>query len=149
MENNIRTMEFVCKDDWGNYVYKCIETGILYKDLAPEKERAELYSCGNEIDGEPCYLINKFNKNLKIHFVNREIRNRAEEYNYMMLGRLQSDCDYYLGYGNRYTNHLYYKDEQEHINEMKKLYNSFDDDKKPEWLTMKQIEEYEKEMVNK
>ena len=65
----------------------------------------------------------------------------------MMLSRLESDCKYYLGYGGRYKGHLYYKEEQKHINEMKKLYNSFPDDKKPEWLTMNQVLEYEKMMV--
>lgn len=29
--NNIRTMEFLGEDFWGMLVYKCIETGILYK----------------------------------------------------------------------------------------------------------------------
>jgi NAD(P)H-flavin reductase len=70
------------------------------------------------------------------------------KFNYQMLGRLKSDCDYYLGYGNRNKKHLYYHDEQEHINEMKKLYNSFPDDKKPEWLTYEEILNYEKAMIN-
>jgi hypothetical protein len=39
------------------------------------------------------------------------------------------------------------KTEQEHIDAMKKLYNSFPADQKPEWLTWEQILEYEKEMV--
>lgn len=68
--------------------------------------------------------------------------------NYAMLGRLESDCQYYLGWGNRSKSRLYYKDEQEHINEMKKLYNSFKDTEKPEWLTYEQILKYEKEMLN-
>lgn len=69
-------------------------------------------------------------------------------FNYQMLGRLQSDCEYYLGFGNRCKEHLYYKDEQEHIDKMKELYNSFPNDEKPEWLTYEQILAYEKSMVN-
>jgi len=144
MNNNIRTMEFVCKDDWGNYVYKCVETGILYKDLEPEREQADLYSCGNEIDGEPCCPVKS---EIVIIFIDREIPNRAEELAYMMLGRLQSDCEYYLKFGNHSQKHLYYKNEWEHINKMKELYNTFEDDKKPEWLTYKEILLYEKLMV--
>jgi NAD(P)H-flavin reductase len=64
-----------------------------------------------------------------------------------MLSRLESDCKYYLGYGNRYKKHLYYLDEQEHIDEMKKLYNSFPDDEKPQWISYDKILEYEKLMV--
>lgn len=71
------------------------------------------------------------------------------EFNYMMLDRLRCDCDYYLGYGNRCKKHLYYGDEQEHINKMKELYNSFPDNEKPEWLTYEQILYYEKEMTRK
>lgn len=54
-----------------------------------------------------------------------EKQNEALKFNYQMLSRLQSDCKYYLGYGNRHKKHLYFSDEQQHINEMKKLYNSF------------------------
>jgi len=71
------------------------------------------------------------------------------EFNYQMLDRLKSDCRYYLGCGNRSKKYLYYKDEQEHINKMKEIYNSFPSNEKPEWLTYEQILDYEKSMVNK
>lgn len=64
-------------------------------------------------------------------------------FNYMMLSRLQSDCDYYLGYGNR-ASHLWASDVDSHIKEMKRLWNNLPI--KPEWLSMEQIEEYEKKM---
>jgi hypothetical protein len=60
---------------------------------------------------------------------------------------MQSDCEYYLGYGNRYAKHLWSLDEKEHIANMKALYNSFPDEDKPEWLTMDDIREYEKRMI--
>lgn len=65
-----------------------------------------------------------------------------------MLGRLRSDCDYYLGHGNRNVKHLWAGNEKEQIEKMKELYNSFPHDKKPEWLTYQQILDYEKLMVN-
>ena len=70
------------------------------------------------------------------------------EFNYMMLDRLQSDCEYYLNYGNRNKKVLWALEEKEQIEEMKKLYNSFLEDLKPEWLTYDKILEYEKLMIN-
>lgn len=67
------------------------------------------------------------------------------EFEYMMLSRLKMDCKYYLGNGNRYNGHLWADTPSEHIGEMKRLYNILP--VKPEWLTMEQIEEFEKEMV--
>jgi hypothetical protein len=73
---------------------------------------------------------------------------KEEKFNYMMLDRLRQDCEYYLSYGNRYAGHLWARDEQKQIIEMKVLWNSFPKDKKPEWLTWEQILRYEKLMVN-
>lgn len=73
-----------------------------------------------------------------------------KKFNYMMLSRLKMDCDYYLGYGGRNPIHcLWAKDEQEQIDEMKRIYNLFEADEKPEWLTFDEILEYEKQMVSK
>lgn len=74
--------------------------------------------------------------------------NESEKFNYMMLDRLRSDCDYYLGNGGRNEKHLQQGSVDAQIKEMKRLYNSFPDDKKPEWITMKDIEEYEDKMKN-
>ena len=69
------------------------------------------------------------------------------KHSYMMLSRLQSDCEYFIGHGNGSTKHLYYDTVEEHIDEMKKLWNGFDTNEKPEWLTMQEIEEYKTEML--
>ena len=70
------------------------------------------------------------------------------KFNYMLLGRLKSDCEYFLNYGGRSIKHLYYDSVEEHISEMKRMWNNFPLDKKPEWLTFGDIEKYEKEMLN-
>lgn len=70
-----------------------------------------------------------------------------DSFKYMMLDRMKQDCNYYLGNGNRLKKVLWANDEKEHIENMKALWNSFPDDAKPEWLTIEQIEEYEKEMT--
>ena len=69
------------------------------------------------------------------------------EYNYMLLDRLKQDCEYFLGNGNGNAEHsLWAKDIDEQIAKMKELYNSFTDDQKPEWITMEDIDNYEKKM---
>ena len=61
-------------------------------------------------------------------------------FSYMMLDRLKSDCEYYLGYGGRNKKSLWAHDEQAQIDKMRELYDSLTI--KPEWLTMEQIDEY-------
>lgn len=70
--------------------------------------------------------------------------NEGSEYDYMLLSRLKSDCDYFLGNGNRYEKHLWAGNVDDQIAKMKELYNKLPE--KPEWLTMEDIENYEKEM---
>lgn len=70
------------------------------------------------------------------------------KFRYQMLSRLKMDCGYYLGNGGRSNNVLWAKDEVEHIELMKAIWNSFDQGDKPEWLSMADIEEYEKKMTS-
>ena len=63
-----------------------------------------------------------------------------DRFSYMMLDRLKSDCEYYLGYGGRNKHSLWAHDEQAQIDKMRELYDSLTI--KPEWLTMEQIDEY-------
>lgn len=65
-------------------------------------------------------------------------------FEYMLLNRLQCDCDYYLyylSYGGRNAQHcLWAHDEQKQIDKMRELYDLLPI--KPEWLTREQIDEY-------
>lgn len=72
----------------------------------------------------------------------------VKKHNYMMLNRYQSDCEYFLNYGRGSESVLYYKSIAKHIDEMKKLWNSFSETEKPEWLTYEEIEQYEKDMLS-
>lgn len=69
----------------------------------------------------------------------------GKEFCYMMLSRMEQDCLYYLGYGNRCKKHLWAGDERDHIELMKMLYNILPE--KPEWITKEKIEEYSKKMI--
>lgn len=75
-------------------------------------------------------------------------RPATDSFKYMLLDRMKQDCNYYLGNGNRLAKYLWVENEAEHIENMKALWNSFPEDAKPEWLTMEQIEEFEKEMIS-
>jgi hypothetical protein len=66
-------------------------------------------------------------------------------FNYQLLGRLQQDCEYYLGHGNRAKKHLWAGDEAEQIAKMKEIYEGLPE--KPEWITLEKISEYEAAMV--
>ena len=63
---------------------------------------------------------------------------------YMLLSRLQQDCKYYLGHGNRHPNSLWAHDEQEQIDKMREIYNMLPE--KPEWITLEDIDNYAEEM---
>lgn len=141
----IRTMEYLGEDFWGRPVYKCVETGDLYKDITLGSELPELCSCGNDFEGEPdCPISEEY----EIRFIDATPKIDPDtKFNYMLLDRLRMDCDYYLGNGNRNVKHLWAATEKEHIQKMKDLHNSFSDDAKPEWLTYEQILKYEELMV--
>mgnify|MGYP003623490819 CR=1 FL=1 len=90
------------------------------------------------------------NKLLDSYKFNSQIKNileKEDEFRYMLLGRLKTDCEYYLGNGNRRNKHLWAPNENRQIRMMKELHNSFPDDAKPEWLTMDEILEYERKMI--
>lgn len=77
-----------------------------------------------------------------------ELYLETDEYNeYILLGRLKSDCDYYLGWGKQNPDCLYYHDENKHINAMKNIYNNLSD--KPQWLTEYDLKRLEEIMCNR
>ena len=96
------------------------------------------------------YLKNRGEKNMTEEDMKKIINQYKEddEYKYMLLDRLRGDCDYYLGFGRRNEKNLWSGNVKDHILDMKFLYESFPDDKKPTWITMEEIKRYEKEMVN-
>lgn len=104
------------------------------------------------------HIANCFNENANI----KDNYNNLEEYisiakkkeedenirksDYMMLDRLRTDCEYFLGNGNGFLGSLYYKDIDKHIEEMKKLYEFFSEQEKPEWISLEDIDNYKQKM---
>ncbi len=68
------------------------------------------------------------------------------KFRYMMLSRMKSDCDYYLGNGNRSTNHLWAGNETDQISNMIALWNTFEPEDSPEWLTWDELLDYAQKM---
>jgi hypothetical protein len=68
-------------------------------------------------------------------------------FDYMMLGRLQSDCEYFLHYGNGVTNRLWANSVFEQIKEMERIFNLLPIP--PKWISMKKIRWYHRKMVRK
>jgi len=74
----------------------------------------------------------------------QDILNHDAEFRRRLLGRMKADCEYYFGYGNCCAKHLWTGNEKDQIRAMRALWNSFSPKDKPEWLTLEQIEAYEK-----
>ena len=129
--------------------YPCYEdeNGELYFDTNDGRNGLDLYTGAyrhpedGDIWGEPNIHIVE-----KIECDEPFVRHPRER-DYMQLSRLLMDCKYFLGNGNGCEGHLYYQEVNGHCDEMKKLYESFSDEDKPQWLTLKQIEEYREEML--
>ena len=79
----------------------------------------------------------------------KELLSGEDTFRCSMLDRLASDCRYYLGNGDRSKEVLWAKDEKEQIKYMKALYNSFNNNNKPNFISMEDILQFEKEMTDK
>jgi len=135
-------LEFIQDDDWNRPAYKD-QNGNIWLDINLGDGKPDLHSSStNEIDGEPNTPINHPYK------ITKPYKENIHKFTYMMLNRLKSDCDYFTGYGHKVT--LSEDKINSIISEIKKLWNSLPDNDpdnaKPEWLTMEQIEQYEKDL---
>lgn len=117
--------------------YKKVENGeIVYDDdlllelydMVPEMSFNEIDEYGMCLSNEMQMMIDG-----------------SYQHEYMMLGRLQQDCEYYLGYGQRSERNLWADTVQDHIHAMKRYYNQVPI--KPEWLSYKDILRYEAKMT--
>ena len=144
-KKDILTMKPIGIDSWSRPVYED-QYGHLWKDITLGSHMHDLYSAlNNAFDGEPDFPIRR------PFFIlsEEEPVDKDKSFQYQLLDRFRCDCDYYLGYGNRNPDILPSKDEKEHIEAMKRIWLSFPEDEKPEWLTWEQILEYEKAICTK
>lgn len=141
--NTLLVLEHIGMDDFSCPVYKD-QFEKLWKDIdLGEGDEPNLYSLSfNHMDGEPLHPIRQAHT-----FHPAPFQRSKHEFEYRMLSKLQSDCAYYLGYGNRSLSILCNNSVQTHIDRMKELWNDFPADQKPEWLTWEQLLQYEKAMT--
>lgn len=135
-------LKYMREDFWSHPVYED-QFKHLWKDLGMgDTEQPNLYSAvDDDFEGEPDTPIKQDFIILPFEWPTPEKR-----FQYQMLDRLRSDCDYYLGHGNRNPKRLWADNEKEHIEEMKRIWHSFAEDEKPEWLPWEKILQYEKAM---
>lgn len=137
-KNNTLKLKPIGTDSWSRPVYED-QYGHLWKDITLGRNNPNLCSAlYNAFDGEPDLPIRR----PFIILSNEKQIDEDKRFQYQMLDRYRCDCDYYLGYGNRNPDVLSSKEEREHIESMKRMWLSFPDGEKPEWLTWNQILEY-------
>ena len=68
------------------------------------------------------------------------------KYKYQILDRLRSDCEYYLDAGNRQEKYLWGRNVSDHLDAMRRIYESLPESTRPEWLTLEQINDYAERM---
>lgn len=79
--------------------------------------------------------------------LNESLNEEDDKFNYMMLDRLRQDCEYFLGFGNRNEKQLWAGNVKDQIAEMRKIYNKLPE--KPEWISLEDIDNYERQMLPK
>lgn len=110
------------------------------QDSAPNGKSVYPFNVLGKIAAKPFYI-----------WVNDDCSNKSDSFteasfDYQLLARLQQDCDYYLGHGNRSKMHLWAGGEAEQIAKMKELYSGLKE--KPEWISLDDIDTYEARMLN-
>ena len=132
------------------------QNGAMITILEPTKNNEVQFKVTNTKTGEEgtdVYITSSIDKILKDNGYIKVEENKLQEnntdleYKYMLLDRLKQDCEYFLGNGNGNVEHsLWAKDIDEQIEKMKEIYNSFSEEEKPDWITLEDINNYEKRM---
>lgn len=141
-------MTYLGDDRLGLPVYQDSD-GRLWKDVNGGEGNPNLYTTCGDVDGDPQVSMAKLDAydEVEIVFDDADRPTADERRDYALLSRLQMDCDYFLGYGNRSENRLWANDVSSQIAKMKELHDGFAEGKKPEWLTYAQILDYETRMT--
>lgn len=152
-EENIIDVEYIGRDDWDRHVVKDPKTGTYYGDanltkIGKDKDMSTAdwytYSGNDPYEGEP-YMPLK--PGVKLNITNPDaMPNQEQDFEYMLLSRLKSDCDYFLGNGDGYVGHLWAGSIDKQIAKMRELYDVLEE--KPDWITLEDINRYEEEMKN-
>lgn len=151
IKESVIDVKYIGKDDWDRHIVKDPKTGKFYGDVnlttvGKDKDLSNAswhtYSGNDPYDGEPEMPIGD---DIKFNIVNPDaIPSDYQRFEYSLLSRLESDCKYFLGNGNGNVKDLWAGSVDKQIAKMKELYNQLEE--KPEWITMEDIDNYEKQM---
>jgi hypothetical protein len=138
-QQQVLELNYIGTDDWDRPVYKD-QNEMLWKDIElGDRETPSLYSAGKDFDGEPNYPIRR-----EFVILTPFVKNH-KKFEYQMLNKLQNDCKTHLDV--ECARCLSEDERKATIEEMKKLWNLFEDHEQPEWLTWEEILSYEKQMI--
>jgi hypothetical protein len=136
---------------YGRKYYRDVNTNKLYV----QQEESEGCFCWYTAVDDDCWSEPEalIKDNIEIRIIGEEAEEQEEmekqekfKFQYMMLDRLRSDVEYFLGWGEKIRfDRLINKNPQDHISKMKALYNILP--VKPQWLSYEKILEYEKELI--
>lgn len=131
----------------GNYYYEDENKNLYCENGNQNVGEVHLMYCTKDY-GEPICEVKNLEEYELINNPKDDPNYERKKYSYMMLDRLRIDCDYFLGNGNGFEEHLYYKNVDKHIEEMKNIYNSFLEEEKPKWINLEDIENYRIRMTD-
>ena len=147
-EDNIIEYESFARDGYENMLTQVINK--YTKGVTEGKEKTLPQETADASGKSVVYKNKKCVPNIKedadpsnVDFI---FSSKDKKYPYQMLSRLKSDCDYYLGAGNRADKHLWALNPKDQIAYMKAIYDRLEE--KPDWLTLDQINDYKKQMLS-
>ena len=118
------------------------EAGYAASDELIEDGIAEYHAHGGK--GDSREIAGFIERELLAEEPAAEAMPSGHEDEYRLLGRLKTDCDYFLGAGGRAEKHLWAGNVREQIAKMRELYAALPE--KPEWLTPEDIDRYAQRM---
>ncbi len=84
-------------------------------------------------------------ENEKLQATIKDVTSRDEQFRYQLLNRMQQDCDYFLGNGNRHEGGLWAGNVKDQVAVMRALWDSVPE--KPEWLSKELLDNYAEKMT--
>lgn len=121
----------------------------LFKEIYVKyclKKNSSWYYGTNEETYQKLYKV--FVKSPEV-VIDKSILQTDETFRYQLLDRMQTDCNYFLGNGDGHNKFLWGGNVETQIAYMRALYDSFPNEKKPEWISIEDIDNYQKEMIEK
>lgn len=140
VETDLETDDY---DKIKEFVWEKVQGGNSVTVYNSETGETSKYTCKSDEQKETAEDIEDFLEEDK-----KVTESDNKEYDYMLLDRLKSDCDYYLGLGSKSSKHLWAGNPKDQILKMWEIWSDFSTENKPRWLTLEDLQMYAKEMID-